>query len=121
MSLQNLRSSYPKLGRIPGDEPRIDRTPFARNDALSVPAPPRGADENARYRAEMHQAAVGRDRAPGVSRADSGGAEDLRARGFQPDRTLRHVDTGFFFPSPQSTGADNTLTAPGNPGRRGRA
>ena len=120
MSLQNLRSSYPKLGRIPGDEPRIDRTPFARNDALSVPAPPRGADENARYRAEMHQAAVGRDRAPGEGRADSGGGEDLRARGFQPDRTLRHVDTGYS-PTTSGMGPDNTLTTPGNPARRGRA
>ena len=121
MALQNLRSSYPKLGRIPADEPRMDRAnPFARSDALSVPAPPPGADADAQYRQELHQAAVGRDRAPGEGRADSAGADDIRARGFQPDRTLRHLDVGI----PRTTsgpGPDNTLTTPGSSARRGRA
>ena len=116
MSLQNLRSSYPKLGRIPADEPRI-ASPFARNDALSVPAPPRGADaDGATYRAELHQAAAGRDRAPGEGRADSGSGEGTRGL----DKTLRHVDTGFA-PTTSGAGPDNTLTTPGSSARRGRA
>ena len=87
---------------------------------MTIQNPPRGADEDAKYRRELSQAAAGRDRAPGVGRADSGSGDDIRARGFQPDRTLRHLDVGI----PRTTsgpGPDNTLTTPGNPARRGRA
>ena len=83
---------------------------------MTIQNPPRGADEDAKYRAELSQAAAGRDRAPGVGRADSGSAEGTRG---SLDRTLKHVDTGY----PRTVGdagPDNTLTTPGNPARRRR-
>ena len=87
---------------------------------MPIQNPPRGADaDGAKYRHELHQAAAGSDRAPGMNRADSGSGDDLRARGFQPDRTLRGVDTGF----PRTTsgpGPDHTLTTPGSSARRAR-
>ena len=80
--------------------------------------PPRGADADAKYRHELSQAAAGRDRAPGVGRADSGSGDDIRARGSHPDRTLRSVDTGYRPTTTSGPGPDNTLTTPGNPARR---
>ena len=80
---------------------------------MTIQNQPRGADEDAKYRHELKEAAVGRDRAPGSGRADSGSGEGTRGL----DKTLRHVDTGFA-PTTSGAGPDNTLTTPGNPARR---
>jgi len=53
---------------------------------------PRGADADAQYRQELHQAAAGRDRAPGMGRADdTGSAEAPRGN---LDKTLSHIKAG---------------------------